>query len=72
MRYAVVIDSAGTNFSAYLPDFPGCVATGKTLAQAEAAMVDAARFHLDGLRADDLPIPQPSTQVGYIDVTGCK
>jgi predicted RNase H-like HicB family nuclease len=48
MRYAVVIENAGPNFSAYVPDLPGCVATGVTLAETEAAIREAIEFHLDG------------------------
>ena len=68
MRYAVVIETAGSNFSAYVPDLPGCVATGATLAETEAAIREAIEFHLDGLREDGLPIPPPSSKVEYIEV----
>jgi predicted RNase H-like HicB family nuclease len=66
MRYAVVIENAGANFSAYVPDLPGCVATGATLADTEAAIREAIEFHLDGLREDGSPIPPPSSKVEYI------
>jgi predicted RNase H-like HicB family nuclease len=68
MRYAVVIESAGSNYSAYVPDLPGCVAAGATLAEAEAAIREAIAFHLDGLREDGLPIPAPSSKVEYVEV----
>ncbi len=68
MRYAVVIESAGTNFSAYVPDLPGCVATGDTLDEAEAQIREAIAFHLQGLRADNLPIPPASSRVDYVEV----
>ena len=68
MRYAVVIEDAGSNFSAYVPDLPGCVATGATLADAEAAIREAIEFHLEGLRADGSPIPPPSSRVEYVEV----
>jgi len=68
MRYAVVIESAGSNYSAYVPDLPGCVATGASLAEAEAAIREAIAFHLDGLREDGLPIPIPSSKVEYVEV----
>ena len=68
MRYAVVIENAGPNFSAYVPDLPGCVATGVTLAETEAAIREAIEFHLDGLREDGSPIPPPSSKVEYIEV----
>ena len=68
MRYAVVIESAGRNFSAYVPDLPGCVATGDTLDEAEAQIREAIAFHLEGLRADNLPIPPASSRVDYVEV----
>ena len=68
MRYAVVIEPAGANFSAYVPDLPGCVATGSTPAEADAAIRAAIRFHLAGLREDGLPIPSPSSRVEYVEV----
>jgi predicted RNase H-like HicB family nuclease len=68
MRYAVVIENAGTNFSAYVPDLPGCVATGATVVEAEQAIREAIAFHLEGLRADGLPVPAPSSSVNYVEV----
>jgi predicted RNase H-like HicB family nuclease len=68
MRYAVVIENAGSNFSAYVPDLPGCVASGATLAEVEAEIREAIEFHLDGLREDGSPIPPPSSKVEYIEV----
>jgi predicted RNase H-like HicB family nuclease len=68
MRYAIVIEEAGPNFSAYVPDLPGCVATGATLQEAEQAIREAIEFHLDGLRADGSPIPPPSSRVDYVEV----
>jgi len=68
MRYAVVIENAGPNFSAYVPDLPGCIATGATLAETESAIREAIEFHIDGLREDGSPIPPPSSKVGYIEV----
>jgi len=68
MRYAVVIENAGPNFSAYVPDLPGCVATGATLAETEAAIRAAIEFHLDGLREDGSPVPPPSSTVEYVEV----
>jgi predicted RNase H-like HicB family nuclease len=57
MRYAVVIESGPENFSAYVPDLPGCIATGKTLDEVLANIRGATEFHLEGLHADGLPIP---------------
>jgi predicted RNase H-like HicB family nuclease len=68
MRYAVVIENAGGNFSAYVPDLPGCIATGATLADAENAIREAISLHIDGLREDGVPIPPPSSRVEYIEV----
>ena len=68
MRYAVVIEKADGNFSAYVPDLPGCVATGSTIEEAEAAIREAIEFHLEGLRADGAPIPEPSSRVDYVEV----
>ena len=68
MRYAVVIENAGSNFSAYVPDLPGCVATGATLTEAEGAIREAIEFHIDGLREDGSPIPPPSSKVEYVEV----
>lgn len=67
-HFAVVIEPASANFSAYVPDLPGCIATGNTAAEAEAAIREAIRFHLAGLREDGLPIPSASSRVGYVEV----
>ncbi len=68
MRYAVVIEKAGANFSAYVPDLPGCVSTGKTTAEVEANIRQAIEFHIQGLREDGEPVPPPSSQVEYVEV----
>jgi predicted RNase H-like HicB family nuclease len=68
MRYAIVIENAGENYTAYVPDLPCCSATGKTLAAAEQAIREAIQFHLDGLREDGAPIPAPLSHVEYIEV----
>ena len=68
MRYAIVIEAAESNFSAYVPDLPGCVATGATLKEAELAIREAIEFHIEGLRADNLPVPPPSSRVDYVEV----
>ena len=67
MRYAVVIEKAEGNYSAYVPDLPGCVATADTVADVEQEIRDAIRFHIEGLREDGLPIPEPTSSVEYID-----
>jgi len=68
MRYAVVIEKAESNYSAYVPDLPGCIATGMSVAETEAQIHEAIEFHLEGMREDGIPIPPPSSQVEYIDV----
>jgi predicted RNase H-like HicB family nuclease len=67
MRYAVVIEKAGGNFSAYVPDLPGCVATGDSVAAVEREIRDAIRFHIEGLKADGLSVPVPSSIAEYVD-----
>ena len=68
MRYAVVIEKAESNFAAYVPDLPGCVASGSTRQEIEKLIQEAIQFHIAGLREDGLPIPSPSSQVEYIEV----
>ncbi len=68
MRYAIVIEDAGGNYSAYVPDLPGCVATGATIPETEQAIREAIEFHLEGLRQDGTPIPAPSSRVDYVEV----
>jgi predicted RNase H-like HicB family nuclease len=63
MRYAVVIERAASNYSAYVPDLPGCVATGATMGEVERSIREAIEMHLEGLREDGLPAPPPSSQV---------
>jgi predicted RNase H-like HicB family nuclease len=67
MRYAVVIEKAEGNYSAYVPDLPGCVATGPTVEAVEKEIRAAIRFHIDGLKEDGLPIPPPTTVVGQVE-----
>ena len=68
MRYAIVIESAGSNYSAYVPDLPGCVAAGATVPEVEQAIRTAIELHLEGLREDGSPVPQPSSRVEYVEV----
>jgi predicted RNase H-like HicB family nuclease len=68
MRYAVVIEKAPANCAAYVPDLPGCIATGATVAETESLIREAIEFHLEGLKADGLPIPPPSSRVEYVDI----
>ncbi|MGE3976014.1 MAG: type II toxin-antitoxin system HicB family antitoxin [Nitrospira sp.] len=69
MRYAIVIEKAASNYAAYVPDLPGCVATGETVQETETMIREAIECHLEGLRADSLPIPPPSSQVDYVEVS---
>ena len=68
MKYAVVIEKAQSNFSAFVPDLPGCVATGATIEEVENQIREAIEFHIEGLRQDGEEIPQPSSSVEYIEV----
>ncbi|MCO6454594.1 MAG: type II toxin-antitoxin system HicB family antitoxin [Pirellulaceae bacterium] len=68
-RYLIVIERMAKNLSAFSPDLPGCVATGSDRAEVEHRMAEAIRMHLDGLRQDGLPIPEPSCEVGYVLVS---
>ncbi|MFC1777445.1 type II toxin-antitoxin system HicB family antitoxin [Pseudomonadota bacterium] len=68
MKYAVVIEQAGSNFSAYVPDLPGCIATGATVKEVEYEIREAIRFHIDGMKQDGLPVPSPSSAVEYVEV----
>ena len=69
MRYAIVIEKAEGNYSAYVPDLPGCVATGATIEEAESEIRGAIEFHLEGLREDGLPVPEPASRVDYVEIS---
>jgi predicted RNase H-like HicB family nuclease len=69
MKYLIVIERTETGYSAYSPDLPGCVSTGATPEEVERNMHDAIDFHLDGLRKEGFPIPQPSSASAYVDVS---
>lgn len=68
MKYAVVIERAANNFAAYVPNLPGCVATGRTLGEAERNIRDAITMHIDGLRDDNVSIPSPQTATMLVEV----
>jgi predicted RNase H-like HicB family nuclease len=68
MRYAIVIEKAEDNYSAYVPDLPGCIATGGSLEEVESEIREAIIFHLEGLREDGLPVPPGESTVDYVDV----
>ena len=67
MRYAVVIEKADGNYSAYVPDLPGCVATAQTVESVERGIRDAIRFHIEGLKEDGLPVPAPTSMAEYVE-----
>jgi predicted RNase H-like HicB family nuclease len=66
-RYAIVIEKAESNYSAYVPDLPGCVATGATVEETESLLREAIDLHLEGMREDGLPIPEPVSVVEYLE-----
>jgi len=67
-RFLIVVEKANRNYSAYSPDLPGCVATGKTRDQAARRMHEAIQMHIEGLRQDNLPIPKSSSSAEYVAV----
>ena len=69
MRYAIVIEKVPANYAVYVPDLPGCIATSATVAETESLIREAIQFHVEGLKEDGLPIPPPSSQVEYVDVS---
>jgi predicted RNase H-like HicB family nuclease len=67
MRFAIVIEKAGRNYSAYVPDLPGCIATASTVRAVEQEIRKAIRFHLEGLKEDGQPIPEPTALCQYVE-----
>ena len=67
-RFLIVVEKANQNFSAYSPDLPGCVATGGTIEETRERMHEAIDLHIQGLKDDDLPIPEPSATAAYVEV----
>jgi predicted RNase H-like HicB family nuclease len=67
-RYLVIIEEAESGFSAFLPDIPGCIATGATRDEVESAMQEGVEFHLDGLRESGDPVPPPRSTAAYVEV----
>lgn len=67
MRYLMIIEPGERNYSAYLPDLPGCVATGKSIEEVRERMREAVELHLEGMREDGLPIPPPTSLVEYVE-----
>ena len=69
VRYAIVIEKGERNFSAYVPDLPGCVATGDSIEEARREIQEAVAFHIEGIRADGLAVPEATSLVTYVDIT---
>jgi predicted RNase H-like HicB family nuclease len=69
-RYAIVVERAAANYAGYVPDLPGCVATGETVEETELLLREAIELHVAGLREDGLPVPEPSSVVDYLEVSG--
>ena len=68
MRYAVVIEAGETGFGAYVPDLPGCVAAAETREEVVRLIQEAIEFHIEGLKDDGQPIPEPSSSVEFVEV----
>lgn len=67
-RYLAVVEHTETGYSAYTPDLPGCASTGRTREEVEANMRKAIELHIDGLRLEGYPVPEPTSESTYIDV----
>ena len=67
-KYLVIFEKAADNYSAYSPDIPGCIATGRTRDEVEKNIKEAISFHLEGLEKDNLPLPEPASFTEYIEV----
>lgn len=67
-RYAIVIEKATSNFAGYVPDLPGCIATGATVEETEQLLREAIELHVEGMREDGITVPEPSSQVEYVEV----
>lgn len=68
MRYAVIVEEGEDSFGAYVPDLPGCVAVGETREEVLRLIHEAIEFHIEGLREDGQPIPEPSSSIEYVEV----
>ena len=68
MRYAVIVEEAKTSFGAYVPDLPGCVAVAETRDEVVRLIEEAIEFHVEGLRQDNQPIPEPSSSIEYVEI----
>jgi predicted RNase H-like HicB family nuclease len=68
VKYAIVVERARTNYAAYVPDLPGCVAMGETVEETERLLREAIELHIAGMQEDGLPVPDPSSVVDYLEV----
>lgn len=68
MDYLVVIEHGPSSFGAYVPDLPGCVAVGETRVEVETLIQEAIKFHVEGMRADGVPVPKPSSSAQFVTV----
>jgi predicted RNase H-like HicB family nuclease len=68
MKYAIVIERGPDNYSAFVPDLPGCVAAGDTIEDTRREICEAIAFHVEGMHADGFPLPEPTTHVAYVEV----
>jgi len=68
MQYAIVIERSSNGFGAYVPDLPGCVAAAETEVEVRELIREAIEFHLEGMREDNEPIPEPTSRVDYVEV----
>ena len=69
LKYTIIIEKANGNYSAYCPDLPGCVATGKTVEETIQNMREAIKFHLEGLKAENMPIPVSKSMAYQVEVS---
>ena len=67
-RYLIVIEQTNGGYSTYSPDLPGCVSTGKTRDEVEKNMREAIEFHVDGLRQEGFPVPEPQATSSYVEL----
>jgi predicted RNase H-like HicB family nuclease len=68
-RYAIVIEKAANNYGGYVPDLPGCIATGATVEETEQLLREAIELHVEGMKEDGLPVPEPSSIVEYVELS---
>jgi predicted RNase H-like HicB family nuclease len=67
-KFAVVIEAGPNNYSAYVPDLPGCVSTGRTLAEIEKNIREAIEYHIEGMIEDGDPVPEPTSRVIEVEL----